>query len=351
MYKVRQIILLSHRRFMSSSAHRPAPLLLSPSQAVSIPPESRLFVDATWFMPNVPRNPKREFEKIRLPDAQFLDLDEVATHTEDGAALGLKHMMPSPVTFAKACEDMGIKHDTHVILYDTHGILSAPRALFMFRAFSHHRSSVLDGGLPNWVNEGHNIETDPPNTPKADETLYAVPTLNESVIRSYAQMVSNSNQPLADSTADIVVDARSRGRYLGTDPEPRPGLSSGHIPQSFSLPFTSFLSTNQLTNQSFLNTHPDVSFKTYGTFRSPQELSEELHKAVGDKYAQKILSGERGLVTTCGSGMTAAILWLGINRIWEADNKTPRDVGLYDESWTGYAARKESKINKNVEPN
>lgn len=103
MYKVRQIILRNHCRFMSSSIHRLAPLLLSPSQAISIPQESRLFVDATWFMPNVPRNPKQEFEKIRLPDAQFLDLDEVAAHTEDGAALGLKHMMPSPVTFAKAC--------------------------------------------------------------------------------------------------------------------------------------------------------------------------------------------------------------------------------------------------------
>lgn len=80
-----------------------------------------------------------------------------------------------------------------------------------------------------------------------------------------------------------------------------------------------------------METHPDVSFKTYGIFRSPQELSEELHKAAGDKYTQQILSGERGLVTTCGSGMTAAILWLGINRIWEAENKAPGDVGLYDE--------------------
>lgn len=147
MYKVRQVIFRNHRRFMSSSTHRLAPLLLSPSQAISVPRESRLFVDATWFMPNVPRNPKQEFEKIRLPDAQFLDLDQVATHTEDGAALGLKHMMPSPVIFAKACgrfafidvclsvwhlthvlEDMGIKHDTHVILYGSLVPVSLPKS-------------------------------------------------------------------------------------------------------------------------------------------------------------------------------------------------------------------------------
>lgn len=88
---------------MSTSTHRPAPLLINPFQANSVPPESRLFIDATWFMPNIPRRPKEEFESVRLPNARFLDIDEVATRTEEGASLGLKHMMPSPETFARAC--------------------------------------------------------------------------------------------------------------------------------------------------------------------------------------------------------------------------------------------------------
>ncbi|GJJ08834.1 hypothetical protein Clacol_003053 [Clathrus columnatus] len=344
---------------MASSARTVAPLLLSPSQALSIPSESRVFLDATWFMPNVPRNPKQEFEGIRLPDARFLDIDQVATHTEEGAALGLKHMMPSPETFARACatttEDLRIKPSTHrgtrslpdmiPMAYSLpHGLCSC-----LEQAFSHTNSSVLDGGLPLWVNEGHEIETSSPKITTIEETLYAVPKLNESVIRSYAQMVNNSKLSRSDSATDLVVDARPHGRYLGTDPEPRPGMSSGHIPHSFSLPFNHFVSRHQFTNNTFLNSNPDIPFNSFTTLRSAEEITKELKNAVGHNFARQILSGEKGLVATCGSGMTAAILWLGISRIWEAEGKTLPTIRLYDESWTGYASRKESEISKGVE--
>jgi len=130
-----------------------------------------------------------------------------------------------------------------------------------------------------------------------------------------------------------VLDARSHGRYTGSDPEPRPGLSSGHIPHSFSLPFNAFLQTNTVPN----------SGKIFTTFLPPNELRRKLADAVGAEYAQLIVQGQRSVTTTCGSGMTAGILWLGLKLVEES---TP--VALYDESWAGYASRPQSKIDKNV---
>jgi len=142
-----------------------------------------------------------------------------------------------------------------------------------------------------------------------------------------------SNSALTrESGGEIVLDARSRGRYDGTDPEPRPGLSSGHIPNSLSLPFNMFLQTQ---------TSPTCS--QYTTFKTPPELRNALLEAVGEKHAELILRGDIPIITTCGSGMTAAVLWLGL-RLLNVD----KDVSLYDESWTGYALRSSSKIEKSA---
>jgi len=147
-------------------------------------------------MPNSPRNGQAEFLKERIPGAQFLDLDKVASPH----SLGLKHMMPDPQAFAKACGknirdvalnvsyililhqgQYGITPTTHVVFYDTHGVFSSPRALFMFRAFGHDRSSVLDGGLPRWKDEGLKTETGEPQ--QHDTKMYSVPDLNQQRIR------------------------------------------------------------------------------------------------------------------------------------------------------------------------
>jgi len=258
-----------------------------------------------------------------LPQARLLDLDEVAKEHE----LGLKHMVPDPEVFAKFCERSGISRTSPVVLYDTHGVFSSPRALFMFRAFGHTNSSVLDGGLPAWEST-LNVEesSHAPSTPKPAQ--YSPPSLEGSVVRGYEQMVSNSSK--FDSTSELVLDARSRGRFLGTDPEPRPGLSSGHIPNSFSLPFNLFLTQN--TNI--------VSGETYTTFKTRDQILGELKKAVGEEETQAILEGKRKAVASCGSGMTAGVLWLGLNLLGV------KGVALYDESWTGYAMRPQSKIVK-----
>jgi thiosulfate/3-mercaptopyruvate sulfurtransferase len=315
---------LFHIRKMSSITQ----LLLSPRQVTDLKKSSTpvTVLDSTWFMPNSPRNAKAEYLSKRIPGSQFLDLDEVASPHD----LGLKHMMPDSKFFALACEKLGITPTTHVVIYDSHGIFSAPRALFMFRSFGHQRSSVIDGGLPRWADVDLPLEITEPIQPQS--THYPVPNLNEEVIKSYDQIVSNSKyDPSKNVHSALVLDARPRSRYTGKDPEPRPGLSSGHIPHSFSLPFTIFLQK-----------HSSKQGSEYTTFLAPSEIQKALQAAVGPVEVEKIIKGERTAITSCGSGMTAGVLWLGLQLLGA------QKVGLYDESWTGYAMRPSSDIEKST---
>ncbi|KAF9643839.1 thiosulfate sulfurtransferase [Thelephora ganbajun] len=297
-------VTVSTRSFSSQDV---APLLVNPSNVT----KDAVSIDASWHMPNSPRKAREEFLNKRLPQARFLDLDEVAKDHQ----LRLKHMIPDPQVFAKFCERSGISRTSPVVLYDTHGVFSSPRALFMFRAFGHTNSSVLNSGLPAWESTLNPVQ-------------YSPPSLDGSVIRGYEQIVSNSSK--FDSTSELVLDARAHGRFLGTDPEPRPGLPSGHVPNSFSLPFNLFLAQN--TNI--------VSGETYTRFKTRDEILEELKKAVGDGETRAMLEGKRQVVTSCGSGMTAGVLWLGLDLLGV------KGVALYDESWTGYAMRPQNKIAK-----
>ncbi|KAF9451775.1 Rhodanese-like protein [Macrolepiota fuliginosa MF-IS2] len=319
-------LLTTSQRWLSTST-TDAPLLLSPKQVHELSKsEPVALLDVSWFMPNSTRDAKVEFINKRLPGAQFLDLDQVASTHE----LGLKHMMPEPRVFAEACGRFGIQPSSQVVIYDSHGVFSSPRALFMFRAFGHQKSSILNGGLPRWIDEGLPLEGTQPQTPRV--TNYAEPILDEHMIRSYEQMVSNSSlDPTKDSSAELVLDARSKERYTGTAAEPRPGLSSGHIPNSFSLPFNTFLQ-KQISNS-------DGS--EYTTFLPQDALRRVLEGSVGHEQAQLIINGKKPIVTTCGSGMTAGVLWLGLRLLGV------KNIALYDESWTGYAMRPSSQIVKN----
>ncbi|KAK7463824.1 hypothetical protein VKT23_005761 [Stygiomarasmius scandens] len=300
-----------------------APLLIRPSQLKSILDQKQdvTVLDATWFMPNSPRNGHDEFLNKRIPDARFLDLDKVASPH----SLGLKHMMPSERTFADACESFGIKPSSHVVIYDTHGVFSSPRALFMFRSFGHSNSSVLDGGLPMWESESHPVQSGP--LPEIQRAEYPTPELDHQSIRNYDQISNNAS--LDSTVAELVLDARSRGRFLGVDPEPRPGLSSGHMPNSVSLPFNVFLDQKH-----------GIGNSTFTVFKDVAGIQKALEDAVGQDEAARIIKGDRPIITSCGSGMTAGILWLGLKLL--GVTKT----ALYDESWTGYAMRPDSKIEK-----
>ncbi|KAL0575125.1 hypothetical protein V5O48_006829 [Marasmius crinis-equi] len=312
---------LAHRSTRAASTS--APYLISPWQLQDLLATGNdvTVLDASWFMPNSPRNAREEFLAKRVPKAQFLDLDEVASQHP----LGLKHMLPSEDTFAAACEKFGIRPETHVAIYDTHGVFSSPRALYMFRSFGHSNSSIVNGGLPLWELEGLTTESGQAQSPQKSQ--YPRPSFDPLSVRSYEQIVENSGLG-SSSQAEIVIDARSRGRYLGTDPEPRPGLSSGHIPNSFSLPFNAFLETRQTPGS------------TFTVFRSESDIRKVLDETLGPQDSQSVLKGQRSIVTTCGSGMSAGILWLGLKLLGA------QKIGLYDESWTGYAMRPASRIVK-----
>ncbi|GAA5890112.1 hypothetical protein JCM6882_009229 [Rhodosporidiobolus microsporus] len=321
-------------------------------------------LDASWFMPNLqpPRDPWAEFRKKRIEGAGFWHLDQISSTSD----VGVPHNVPSKEHFEDACSRLGISRGSHVVFYDSQGVFSSPRAAFTFKHFSHPLVSILDGGLPRWIAEGLPTSSTSPSNPNPHEALlpgqqkaryqpifsellYAVKPRVESYFiadieelfteyrvgegeerrdtRGWEEVRANAER--GEGEGDAVLDARPAGRFHGTDPEPRAGLSSGHIPHSLSLPFPAVLSEPS-------NTDP-----SYKTVKSPEELQGVFEKALGREEWEKVKGGERGVVTTCGSGMTAAILWLALQRAGVSEK-----VGLYDESWTGYASRPESKIVK-----
>ncbi|GAA5994242.1 hypothetical protein JCM11641_001759 [Rhodosporidiobolus odoratus] len=338
-------------------------LLTSPASQTQGKEGDVVVLDASWFMPNLdpPRDAWAEFRKKRIEGSGFWHLDQIASTSD----VGVPHNIPTKELFEDACSRLGIGRESHVVVYDTQGVFSSPRAVFTFDHFSHPQISVLDGGLPRWIAEGYPISTTSPANPNPhallegekasyqgifSELLYAVKPRVESYfiadieelftdykvpegaekkgdVEQWQDMVSNSEK--GEGQGNAVLDARPEGRFHGTAPEPRPSLSSGHMPHSLSLPFSSVLSESSATEPS------------YKTLKSPEELVKVFKETLGAEEWEKVKKGERGVTTTCGSGMTAAILWLALQRAGVSDN-----VSLYDESWTGYASRPESKIVK-----
>ncbi|UZJ51910.1 hypothetical protein CBS101457_001230 [Exobasidium rhododendri] len=324
------------------------PLLITPqrlasllSQAASRGQENGIRVlDATWFMPNVKRDALQEFTRgPRLPRSTFWDVESVASLKDEvdinGHSLnplGLGHMMPSPEKFAKAASSQGISNDTHVVIYDTLGIFSSPRTAFTFHAFRHGRISILDGGLPGWLAEGLPTESGDSSVQKFDPVEYNVSSLRSGIIRSYDEMMANARMK---SRGQTVLDARPRERFTGEALEPRPGLSSGHIPSSTTLPFSTLLDTHP---------HPTDPETTFTTLKSQTDLWRTLSDSLGgmeklDSLRQASSAGELAATNTCGSGMTAAVIWLSLNQLGI-------ESAIYDESWTGYAQRKTSVIDQ-----
>ncbi|KAE8257650.1 hypothetical protein A4X13_0g2209 [Tilletia indica] len=350
------------RSFMASSlssasssrrsvAARP-PLLLSPaalSKALSETDSKNGIVtlDATWFMPNLnpPRNARAEFNKgPRIPNARFWDVDEVADKSViEGLGTPLPHMMPDGQTFAQAAGEAGIEPETHVVVYDTHGIFSAPRTAFTFLAFGHQRVSVLDGGLPGWIASKYEVEDGESKT-QVQRTNYPRPTLRPNRIRSYEEM--RANAALGTSRAQAVLDARPQPRFAGTAPEPRPGLSSGHIPASYSLPFSTLLDSKD--GYTVLKSQTDL-WRVISNALAERQSSwgagagasaEEGGNSSVDRLRQESSGSDQVAVTaTCGSGMTAAVVWLALQQLGI-------ESAIYDESWTGWASRKDAPIIK-----
>ncbi|CED82091.1 Mercaptopyruvate sulfurtransferase/thiosulfate sulfurtransferase [Phaffia rhodozyma] len=281
------------------------PSLISPRQLLALSGKTVIPLDASWHMPNSSENALQNFQKERIPKARFFDLDKVASAHD----LGLAHMLPTPEIFAKAAANLAIEPSSHIVLYDTHGLFSSSRAAFTFWAMGHPGEvSILNGGLPGWKAEGFEVETGSPASFAPTE----YPTPKSVVDRAtvpYADVLSNCS-----SKVSLVLDARPRPRWTGQAPEPRQGLESGHMPGSVSLPFGELVKDGKLIDD--------------------DAITKKLREILGDR-ADAVLEGKQDVIASCGSGMTAATIWLALQRLNISSS-------IYDESWTGWASRPET---------
>ena len=243
--------------------------------------------DASWYLPQAKRDPRAEYAAAHIPRAVFFDIDDLSDETSP-----LPHMLAPATKFASRMRKLGLGDGNLIVVYDSAGVYSSPRAWWMLRAMGHSDVVVLDGGLPKWRSEGRPVE-DMSATPFARH-FTARP--NHALVKDFSQMTENLR-----TNKYQVVDARGGPRFHATEPEPRAGVRGGHIPRSLNVPYT------ELTN-------PD------GTFRSREDLLKV--------FAAHHVDLQKPTVTTCGSGITAATEMLAL-AIAGA-----KDVSLYDGSWS-----------------
>jgi thiosulfate/3-mercaptopyruvate sulfurtransferase len=252
-------------------------------------------VDASWHLPTAKRDAKAEFLAAHIPGAQFYDLDAGADPTT-----ALPHMMPTAEKFARDMAVLGVSNTSHVIVYDSVGLFSAARLWWMLKSFGHENVSVLNGGLKTWVAEKRQTSSAP--TPSV-AGVFSAPNAAQGVRR-----LADVAAALASGSAQVA-DARSPTRFRGEEPEPRPGVRPGHMPGAFNVHYASLLNAD-------------------GTLKSKPEL-RAVFEAAGVNLS-------RPIITSCGSGVTAAILILALAEIGHDDH------ALYDGSWAEWGASSES---------
>lgn len=253
-------------------------------------------VDAPFYLPGDPRTARGEYDKAHIPGAVLFDLDEIADRTTP-----LPHMLSSPQAFAEAVGRLGIGDGDRVVVYDHLGLMSAARVWWNFRVMGLDQVYVLHGGLPRWVAEQRPVETGPQAT---FEKRVFTPDFRSELVRDMSEV----KQALA--LGGQVLDARPAGRFAGAAPEPRPGLPSGHMPGARNLPQGELIAD--------------------GGLLAPVELEARFRDAGVDTG--------KPIITTCGSGVTAAILALALARLGRWD--TP----VYDGAWAEWASRPDADI-------
>ena len=255
-------------------------------------------IDASWHLPAAKRDARAEFNAAHIPGAQFVDIDELSDTSSP-----LPHMLPSPEKFSSRMRRMGIGDGKRVIAYDSTGLFSAARAWWMFKVFGHEDVAVLDGGLKKWLAESRVVEEGPALQP---QERHFTARFRGSMVKDMKDVTA----AVRSGTAQVA-DARSPTRFRGEEAEPRPHVRAGHMPGAKNIHYATLL-------------NPD------GTLKPPAEL-QSIFRAAG-------IDPGHPVITSCGSGITAAILSLGLTLIGA------RDHALYDGSWTEWGGTPDATV-------
>ncbi|QDY69900.1 3-mercaptopyruvate sulfurtransferase [Qingshengfaniella alkalisoli] len=255
-------------------------------------------IDASWYLPTQRRDTFDEFMQRHIPGAVFFDIDAVSDPNADSP-----HMAPSPEIFADYLRAASIDKGDQVVVYDSSGLFSAARVWWLFRLMGHESVGVLDGGLPAWIAAGQPVESGEPSTA-------STATATSGIVPSRVADMQKVAEAIKDRSHEIL-DARPPNRFRGDEPEPRPGLRAGHMPGAKNVFFRNLL-------------NDDGTMKTEGALRKVfSEAGADLSRPV---------------ITTCGSGVTAAIISLALERIGKSD------YALYDGSWSEWGMHDELPI-------
>jgi thiosulfate/3-mercaptopyruvate sulfurtransferase len=277
----------------------PSPLISTTQLAAELGSPGLAVVDASWHLPELKRDARAEFEAGHIPGAVYLDIDVVA---DQGHALG--HMLPDAPTFAREVGKLGLGNDRRIVVYDTRGLYSAARVWWMFRIYGHDDVRVLDGGYVKWLAEKRPVEAGPA-TPKPSVFAPRAPRME--LVRSAEDVRANLTARAAQ-----VADARTPGRFTGTEPDPYPGVRSGRIPGSVNVHWAGLL--------------------------DPQDKTLLPPAEIADRFRKAGLDLDRPMILSCGSGVTACILALGLHVAGKDD------WSVYDGSWDEWGRREDLPI-------